>query len=193
MNFLAHLHLAQLAESSLLGNLLADFVRGDPADTYEPAVVAGIMMHRRVDVLTDSQPEVRLCRGYFTEEFRRVAPITLDVVWDHFLARHWQQLEPTCSLQHFILQARSHIVPYLLETPAHFQQMNRYLWPDRWLERYAELPFIADVLKRMATRRPRLAALTGSFADIERNYHQLEAQFWQFYPRMMQQAKNKAL
>ncbi|HGW8245913.1 TPA: ACP phosphodiesterase, partial [Escherichia coli] len=27
MNFLAHLHLAHLAESSLSGNLLADFVR----------------------------------------------------------------------------------------------------------------------------------------------------------------------
>ncbi|MEQ2016588.1 ACP phosphodiesterase, partial [Photorhabdus bodei] len=27
MNFLAHLHLATLADSSLLGNLMADFVR----------------------------------------------------------------------------------------------------------------------------------------------------------------------
>lgn len=193
MNFLAHLHLAQLAESSLLGNLLADFVRGDPADNYEPAVVAGIIMHRRVDVLTDSQPEVRLCRRYFAEEFRRVAPITLDVVWDHFLARHWQQLEPSCSLQHFILEARCHIVPYLRETPPHFQQMNHYLWSDRWLERYAELPFIADVLKRMATRRSRLAALEGSFTEVERNYLQLETQFWQFYPRMMRLAKDKIL
>lgn len=30
MNFLAHIHLAQRAQSSLLGNLMADFVRGDP-------------------------------------------------------------------------------------------------------------------------------------------------------------------
>ena len=50
MNFLAHLHLAMLADSSLLGNLLADFVRGNPAADYQPEVVAGIMMHRRVDV-----------------------------------------------------------------------------------------------------------------------------------------------
>jgi acyl carrier protein phosphodiesterase len=32
MNFLAHLHLAHLADSSLPGNLLADFVRGNPQD-----------------------------------------------------------------------------------------------------------------------------------------------------------------
>ena len=193
MNYLAHLHLASLAESSLLGNLLADFVRGNPAGEYDPAVVAGIMMHRRVDVLTDSLPQVRACRAYFSEEHRRVAPITLDVVWDHFLARHWQQLEPSLSLQGFTQQAQSQILPHLPLTPPRFQNLNGYLWPERWLERYAELPFIGNVLAGMASRRPRLAALAGSFADVERNYHQLETQFWQFYPQMMRQAKDKQL
>ena len=193
MNFLAHLHLASLAESSLLGNLLADFVRGNPAGEYDPAVVAGIMMHRRIDVLTDSLPQVKACRVYFSDEHRRVAPITLDVVWDHFLARHWQQLEPSLSLQGFTQHARSQIVPHLALTPPRFQNLNGYLWPERWLERYAELPFIGNVLAGMASRRPRLAALAGSFADVERNYHQLETQFWQFYPQMMEQAKDKKL
>ncbi|HGV2951774.1 ACP phosphodiesterase, partial [Escherichia coli] len=50
MNFLAHLHLAHLAESSLSGNLLADFVRGNPEESFPPDVVAGIHMHRRIDV-----------------------------------------------------------------------------------------------------------------------------------------------
>jgi acyl carrier protein phosphodiesterase len=115
------------------------------------------------------------------------------VVWDHFLARHWQQLEPSLSLHGFTQQARSQIVPHLPLTPARFQNLNGYLWPERWLERYAELPFIGNVLAGMASRRPRLAALAGSFADVERNYHQLETQFWQFYPQMMQQAKEKKL
>ncbi|MGQ8772986.1 ACP phosphodiesterase [Serratia sp. NA_112.1] len=193
MNYLAHLHLASLAESSLLGNLLADFVRGNPAGEYDPSVVAGIMMHRRVDVLTDGLPQVKACRAYFAEEHRRIAPITLDVVWDHFLARHWQQLEPSLSLQGFTQQAQGQILPHLPLTPPRFQNLNGYLWPERWLERYAELPFIGNVLAGMASRRPRLAALAGSFADVERNYHQLETQFWQFYPQMMQQAKDKQL
>ncbi|AIA50100.1 hypothetical protein L085_23515 [Serratia sp. FS14] len=193
MNFLAHLHLAMLADSSLLGNLLADFVRGNPAADYQPEVVAGIMMHRRVDVLTDSLPQVKACRDYFSAPYRRVAPITLDVVWDHFLARHWQQLEPSRDLHQFTQEARSQIEPYLPLTPPRFQNLNGYLWPERWLERYAELPFIARVLQGMASRRPRLEALAGSFADVEQHYHQLETQFWQFYPQMMRQAKEKTL
>lgn len=65
MNFLAHLHLAHLAESSLSGNLLADFVRGNPEESFPPDVVAGIHMHRRIDVLTDNLPEVREAREWF--------------------------------------------------------------------------------------------------------------------------------
>ena len=95
MNFLAHLHLAHLAESSLSGNLLADFVRGNPEESFPPDVVAGIHMHRRIDVLTDNLPEVREAREWFRSETRRVAPITLDVMWDHFLSRHWSQLSIT--------------------------------------------------------------------------------------------------
>nr|WP_283826993.1 tRNA preQ1(34) S-adenosylmethionine ribosyltransferase-isomerase QueA [Serratia marcescens] len=100
-------------------------------------------MHRRVDVLTDSLPQVKASRDYFSAPYRRVAPITLDVVWDHFLARHWQQLEPSRDLHQFTQEARSQIEPFLPLTPPRFQNLNGYLWQERWLERYAELPFIA--------------------------------------------------
>ena len=84
MNFLAHLHLAHLADSSLSGNLLADFVRGNPETHFSPDVVEGIFMHRRIDVMTDNLPQVREAKEWFRSETRRVAPITLDVMWDRF-------------------------------------------------------------------------------------------------------------
>ncbi|BAN98626.1 hypothetical protein E05_38600 [Plautia stali symbiont] len=65
MNFLAHLHLAPLADSLLLGNLLADFVRGNVEAQWPQPVVAGIALHRRIDVLTDNLPEVRSARQLF--------------------------------------------------------------------------------------------------------------------------------
>lgn len=189
MNFLAHLHLADLAGSSLLGNLLADFVRGDPQPYYDAHVCAGIRMHRRVDSQTDRLPQVRVARSWFSDDTRRVAPITLDIVWDHFLARHWSRLEPQRPLPHFVAYARAAILPHLVATPPRFRTLNQHLWQERWLLRYAELPFIARVLDGMAQRRPRLAALSASFDDIERHYARLEAQFWDFYPQMMQQAR----
>lgn len=193
MNFLAHLHLASLANSSLYGNILADFVRGNPQGIYSEKVIDGIFMHRRVDVMTDRLPQVLEAKRLFREEFRRVAPITLDVVWDHFLALHWQELEPEISLHSFVNRAQIEIVPMLPDSPERFQNLNAYMWQERWLERYAELPFIAKVLQGMANRRPKLGALAGSFNDIENNYTFLEQTFWQFYPQMIAQAKAKTL
>lgn len=193
MNFLAHLHLAYLAESSLSGNLLADFVRGNPQANYAPDVVDGIFMHHRIDVMTDNLPEVREAREWFRAQTRRVAPITLDVMWDHFLSRHWAQLSPDFPLQAFVRYAHAQVEIILPESPPRFVNLNNYLWSEKWLERYSDMDFIQDVLNGMASRRPRLDALRDSWYDLDTHYDALEARFWQFYPRMMVLAKNKQL
>ncbi|WP_039056267.1 ACP phosphodiesterase [Enterobacter sp. Bisph1] len=193
MNFLAHLHLAHLADSSLSGNLLADFVRGNPEHLYPPEIVAGIHMHRRIDVMTDNLAEVKAAREWFRPQTRRVAPITLDVMWDHFLSHHWAQLSPEFPLDEFIRYAQAQVATILPDSPPRFINLNDYLWSERWLERYRDMAFIQNVLNGMANRRPRLEALRDSWQDLEDNYAALEAQFWAFYPRMMAQATAKQL
>ncbi len=193
MNFLAHLHLAHLANSSLSGNLLADFVRGNPDALYAPDVVSGIHMHRRIDVMTDNLPEVKEARGWFRPETRRVAPITLDVMWDHFVSRHWDRISPSMPLSEFVHYAHTQVSVILPEAPPRFVNLNDYLWSERWLERYREMDFIQRVLNGMASRRPRLDALRDSWQDLDEHYAQLEEKFWQFYPRMMAQAETRTL
>jgi len=193
MNFLAHLHLAHLAESSLPGNLLADFVRGNPENLYPADVVAGIHMHRRIDVMTDNLPEVKTAREWFRPHTRRVAPITLDVMWDHFVSRHWAQLSPALPLSEFIRYAHSQVATILPDSPPRFVNLNDYLWSERWMERYRDMAFIQNVLNGMASRRPRLDALRESWQDLDDHYAGLESLFWDFYPRMMEQARAKAL
>lgn len=193
MNYLAHLHLAFRAKSSLLGNMMADYVKGDPQNRYSDAVVAGIRMHRRVDVITDTHPLVKEARLLFPDVYRRVAPITLDVFWDHFLSLHWQQFEPELPLTQFITQTRQLIEPQLWQTPEKFQELNEYLWSQSWLIRYADKAYIAQTLKGMARRRPRLSALEGSFCVLESHYDQLSAIFWRFYPELLARAENHQL
>ncbi|WP_017347916.1 ACP phosphodiesterase [Pantoea sp. A4] len=193
MNFLAHLHLAHLADSSLLGNLLGDFIRGNPHDAWPEAVADGILMHRRLDAMTDALPEVDEAKQLFRGQTRRVAPITLDVVWDHFLARHWQELHPQQSLTAFVDLAEQAIVPHQAGTPEGFIELNAIMWRQRWLEHYATADYLAPVLNGMAHRRPRLSALRDSYDDFITNYAALEQFFFRFYPRLMQLARQKQL
>lgn len=188
MNYLAHLHLAHIAHSSLLGNIMADYVRGNPTGRYSPEIVAGIFMHRTVDRVTDTHPLVKEAKGLFRDEYRRVAPITLDLVWDHFLSLHWSTLEPTLPLVDFVRYCRKTIEPQLCHTPEKFQELNEYLWPQHWLIRYADKNYIGKSLNGMARRRPKLEALSGSFDDFLLQYNQLENIFFQFYPQMMANA-----
>ncbi|WGL97789.1 ACP phosphodiesterase [Arsenophonus sp. aPb] len=191
MNFLAHLHLAQRAQSSLLGNLMADFVRGNPDGLYSPDVVAGIRMHRQVDKFTDQHPIVINAKQLFRPPYRRVAAITLDLVWDHFLALYWDQIESKQTLSQFVHYARQQIEPNLYYTPEKFQELNEYLWSQNWLIRYAEPEYISDVLNSMARRRPKLVDLIGSFDDFILHYSHFSTFFWQFYPEMITFAETR--
>ncbi len=193
MNYLAHLHLAFRAKSSLLGNMMADYIKGTPSSDYSQAVIEGIRMHRRVDVLTDTHPLVKQARLLFPDEYRRVSPITLDVFWDHFLSLNWSTFEPDIPLTKFVTQTRNIIEPDLWQTPEKFQELNEYLWSQSWLIRYADKAYIAQTLKGMARRRPRLSALEGSYIVLETHYNELSEIFWQFYPQLLERAQHHQL
>ncbi len=193
MNYLAHLHLAFRAKSSLLGNMMADYVKGAPSSDYSQAVIEGIRMHRRIDVLTDTHPLVKQARLLFPDEYRRVSPITLDVFWDHFLSLNWSTFEPNIPLAKFVTNVRNIIEPDLWQTPEKFQELNEYLWPQSWLIRYADKAYIAQTLKGMARRRPRLSALAGSYIVLETHYDELSKIFWQFYPQLLERAQHHQL
>lgn len=193
MNYLAHLHLAFRAKSSLLGNMMADYVKGTPSSDYSQAVIEGIRMHRRIDMLTDTHPLVKQARLLFPAEYRRVAPITLDVFWDHFLSLNWSQFEPDMSLTDFVTKTRNIIEPDLWQTPEKFQELNEYLWSQSWLIHYADKTYIAQTLKGMARRRPRLSALAGSYIALETHYDELSEIFWQFYPQLLERAQHHQL
>ncbi|WP_366212808.1 ACP phosphodiesterase [Arsenophonus sp. ENCA] len=156
---------------------MADFVRGDPEGLYSPDVVAGIRMHRQVDKFTDQHPIVINAKQLFRPPYRRVAAITLDLVWDHFLALYWDQIEAKQTLPQFVHYARQQIEPNLYNTPEKFQELNEYLWSQNWLIHYAEPEYINNVLNSMARRRPKLVNLIGSFDDFILHYHDFSAFF----------------
>lgn len=193
MNFLAHLHLATLSDSSLIGNLAADFIRGNPYTTYSKNIADGVMLHRRIDKMTDSHPIIKTCRHYFDQEHVRISSITLDIVWDHFLSLHWREFTPTISLIDFITWSKNQIEPELHIMSEEFQHFITVLWQQNWLVRYADLHFIANVLQGMATQRPKLVKLATSINDVEKHYNELKQVFYAFYPSMMVQATQHIL
>ncbi|MDK9738006.1 DUF479 domain-containing protein [Vibrio sp. D404a] len=188
MNFLAHLHIANHCSSDLAGNLLGDFVKGDPSKHYSQPLADGIRLHRFVDSFTDSHAVSKQAKSLFRKETQRFAPIALDVFWDHCLANNWHQysdssLAQFCSTSHQKIDQDSEP-----NWPANFLMVHQKMAEQRWLESYQSMESIELVLQRMAYRRPRLSVLKDCFEDLSQHYDKLQCHFNQLYPEVLEQS-----
>ncbi len=185
MNHLAHLVLADGSPDSIVGNLLGDFVKGNPDGHYPPTVVRGIRLHRAVDRFTDDHPAVHRARARFPAAHRRFAAIALDMAFDHFLAAQWLREAP-----HDFAAARVHAYAVLTARaawlPAKLRRILPSLRDDDWLGSYADLDAIARALGRMEQRLSRPAPLAALADDIARHGDALQADFDAFWPQVRQ-------
>ncbi|MEM7079056.1 MAG: ACP phosphodiesterase [Pseudomonadota bacterium] len=100
MNFLAHCALADdharhwdydLASRSglLAGAIFGDFIKGRVPGAWPLALQRGARLHRRIDALSNRDPDIRTTCERFPTHLRRVAPILVDILADYHLTRHW--------------------------------------------------------------------------------------------------------
>ncbi|MCL9783177.1 ACP phosphodiesterase [Vibrio sp. S4M6] len=189
MNYLAHLHIAEHCNASLLGNLLGDFVKGNPNKHFDDnSLIRGVRLHRFVDSHVDSHHLVRQAKSLFPKQLQRFAPIALDVYWDYCLASNWRHYHSD-TLPEFCAMAeqKCHAIQ-LPKMPERFAQVMQYMWKNHWLESYQYLENIEYVLERISQRNPRLAPLAGCFPTLVDNPKSLQELFEDFYPQLLEAA-----
>jgi acyl carrier protein phosphodiesterase len=187
MNFLAHIHIADYCGSSIAGNLLGDFVKGDPGRDYPVAISNGIRLHRFVDSFTDSHSAMTAGKSYFSQELRRFAPIALDMFWDHCLARSWSDYH-TLDLSDFCRLAEERARGIDVAVPERYSRVTERMWSGRWLESYQDLAILEVALARMSQRSLRMRRLADCFAPLQNNYSDLLLLFPPLYQDVLRMA-----
>lgn len=186
MNYLAHLYLAGDDDAEISGALLGDFVKGRLENlALPPAVVDGIRLHRSVDSYTDAHPIVLRSRSRLQNR-RRVAGIIVDIVYDHFLATHWQAFanEP---LDIFCQDRYQRLLARMSSFPPRLQTIVPHMARTDWLGSYAELDNVAYALERIGRRLSQPDMLTDVLGDLKRHYVGLEQDFMRFFPELKAQ------
>lgn len=182
MNYLAHLHLGGPAPHQLLGSLYGDFVKGPLDGRWPHAIEAGIRLHRRIDLFTDTHPLVRDARALFPAARRRVSGILLDLFFDHCLARDWADYAevplPAFTGQVYRVLADQAALPGALARIA-----PRMAEQD-WLGSYREFDTLAAVVGGMSRRLSRPELLAGGFDELAERYQPLSDHFRLFYPEL---------
>ena len=91
MNFLAHVQLSGGNAKLITGNLIADAYKGSSYKSLTPEIQVGVRLHRKIDEITDTNPDVLAMKKIVAIYFNRYAAIALDVYFDHFLSVHWEK------------------------------------------------------------------------------------------------------
>ena len=185
MNFLAHLYLAGDSKQLIIGNFLGDFVKGMLTNQYNPEITKGIILHRKIDVYTDASEIVKKTRKLISPERRRYGGIILDVAFDHFLIKNWDNYSDI-ELDDFIDSVCSVLVEYKSHVPENASNFIEGMIKNNWFDRYRSLEGIAEVFAMMSLRFKRKNILTGSEIEISNNYDEIQKSFKLFFPGLIE-------
>ena len=187
MNYLAHLLLAEDSDASRIGNLLGDFATGTIesfAEQYPPEILRGIRMHRAVDRFTDSHKVFKEARNLLAPGRRRFAGIIIDIIFDHYLCRHWQDYSNQ-PLEQFIEEVYRALDTHPEWWAGRLSRVYPMMKHENWLMTYSSLEGISLTLKRVSTRSPRVTKIAGGADDLRENYNSFESHFHAFMPDLL--------
>jgi acyl carrier protein phosphodiesterase len=185
VNWLAHLLLSESTSGFRVGNLLPDLINVSDR-TQIPAVFhRGMECHRRIDEFTDAHPVVRRSINRIVKPYRRLAPILVDVFYDHFLSVRWEQYA-RIPLAQFVCEAYDSFEEQRDLLPPMVRVALQRMREENWLESYRDLAGVRLTLERISRRFRRPIDLAGGVAELERHYADFGADFDAFFPELQQ-------
>ena len=135
MNYLGHIYFSNNDPQLAVANLFGDFVKGKKYLEYPKHIQNGVLLHRKIDDFIDRHYEVIRLIHTIRGSLPKVAPIAVDIYFDHLLARNWGQYHPVPLpdfLQNFYSQIDLANEPY----PDNFKHFMDVLIERNWISYY---------------------------------------------------------
>ncbi len=183
MNHLAHALLAGDDDALRLGGMLGDFVRGTPDAAWPRGVVAGIRLHRAIDVYTDAHPQVLAAKARLAPPYRRYAGILLDMWFDHALARDFPRWS-TVPLAQFSADLRALLSDRQAQLPPALQRFLTYMQTHDLPAAYAQPQVLGRALAGVGQRLQRANPLADALPVLQAQAGALDRHFEVFFPEL---------
>lgn len=174
----------------MLGNFIADAVKGKKYLDYPEGVKNGILLHRFIDDFTDHHPIVLETKLLFRPRYHKLSPILVDIVYDHYLAKNFHQYHQK-PLRVFVDDAYATLQNRKAEMPTRLQTMMPYMLQYDWLYNYQYKEGMQRVLLGMSRRVREGAVLQYGWEDMLVHYSEIENQFTAFFDELVVGAKHK--
>jgi acyl carrier protein phosphodiesterase len=183
MNFLSHLYLAGDSEGLIIGNFIADSVKGAAINKYTPSIQSGIVLHRKIDTFTDSHPIVEQSKQRLREKYKKYAGVIVDIYYDHYLAINWNNYSDV-SLEGFTQNIYKIILNNHDILPEKSALFTKYMLQHNILFGYSKMEGIEKVLNGMAHRAKFESNMEHAIHDLKEHYSLFENEFKAFFPEL---------
>lgn len=184
MNFLAHTFLSGDDEELLLGNFIADSVKGRQAELYPARVAQGIKLHRLIDAYTDTHEIVAETKARLRPRYKKFAPVIADIYYDHFLASRFRDYSEE-PLKVYTERVYRVISKYADQLPVRVQGFFPHMRQHNWLLAYAQVDGVARALQGMSRRTAFHSGMETAAEELQKNYTFYAADFKAFFPELM--------
>lgn len=185
MNFLAHLALSGNSPNIIMGNFVADFMKGKLTDErikmWPEGVGKGILLHREIDYYTDTHHKLREMKHLMRPKFGKWSGVVSDIYFDYFLANHFGEFYPV-NLDNFVTGIHQIIEENRELIPAKMVPLADAMMSQQWLKSYLTFEGIGKTFKNLSTRNELRSGLKGAEVDLEENTEFYQAYFLDFYP-----------
>lgn len=184
MNYLAHLYLSGNDQDLLLGNFIADAVKGKQYLDYSPGVSNGIVLHRSIDTFMDENPIVKQGTKRLHANYGKFSSVIIDIFYDHFLATYWKEYH-TEELPNYVSGVYSELDTRKKEMPDKIQHLFHYMSTQDWLSSYARLNGIEKVLNGMSRRIRIQENFHESYRELIQYYDEYQQEFLEYFPQVI--------
>jgi acyl carrier protein phosphodiesterase len=184
MNFLAHIYLSGKDEDLMLGNFIADMVKGRQIEKYTPGVIKGIKLHRKIDEYTDSHKYVARSKDRIRHRYRHYSGVVVDMFYDHFLAKNWDTYSSE-PIDTFVQSAYNVLLKNYIMLPKKAKFILPIMIGANWLVNYADLKSLKRHMEGLARRTPFNSGMENAVEDLEIHYEGFEQDFADFFPELV--------
>ncbi len=183
MNFLAHFYLSPQTEEHLFGSFLGDFTKGEVPRNLNSAIREGIQLHRLVDSYSEDQTYFVKSKKRFPKKLRRYSGILVDIYYDHYLAKNWDQYS-TIPLDIYSESMQKMLHEHQEFMPEFAVRFYRYMRENDLPEAYKNMEMIKKVLHGISTYRLKKEnPVLEAYDFLQENYANLEDDFHNFFKR----------
>jgi acyl carrier protein phosphodiesterase len=176
MNYLAHLYLSGKNEDILIGNFIADSVKGSKYKNYPTEIQRGVVLHRQIDTHTDAHPNFRTSTKRLHKNYGHYSGVIVDIFFDHFLAKNWSNYS-SISLVSYAQECYSILNKNITMMPEKAQYILSYMIKGNWLLSYASIEGISGVLSGMNRRTNGRSGMDKAVFELEQYYSEFEHDF----------------